>query len=273
MSPHSYLANLSPQEQVAFAASYPFEQWERSFLYAGGRAYPLVAFDTQEFAAAVAEEGGAAVGLSDLLSPKQRADLFIERVPVIAVGSNASPAQLARKYRDTDDVVPTIRAELADHSVVYAAHITGYGSLPATLHHTPGARVRVFVNYLTPSQRERMDLTEVLGHHYAYTILRTPDLTLENGERPTNTAAYIAIQGVIGRDDGALSLAAIPHPRPVLAAESERGALDYIRSRLAPEADFDRFVLEQIRNPETRKHREDQLKGLSLPTCVAEHLI
>lgn len=52
--------------------------------------------------------------------------------PVLAVGSNAAPAQLARKFpskRFPDGVViPILRCVLPDFDVVYAPLISSYGS-------------------------------------------------------------------------------------------------------------------------------------------------
>ena len=56
---------------------------------------------------------------------------------VLAIGSNAGPSQLARKFpRETfpSAAVPVLRAMLRGHDVCYAPLISSYGSVTATLH-------------------------------------------------------------------------------------------------------------------------------------------
>ena len=52
--------------------------------------------------------------------------------PVLAVGSNAAPAQLARKFPaelfPNGVVIPVLRCVLPDFDVVYAPLISSYGS-------------------------------------------------------------------------------------------------------------------------------------------------
>ncbi len=269
MDLHRFLAHLPPDEQVAFACAYPFPQSTRSFLYANGRATPLLTGDTADFPGALVQGETGPVPVEAVLTGAQQASLFEARFPALGVGSNASPEQLARKYAGTDDVIPTIRAQVADHSVVYAAHLTGYGSVPATLHHTPGARVQVFVNYLTAHQRDVMDRTETLGHHYAHTELRGLDIVLETGERPELVSAYIAIQGVLARNGEAIALADIPHPTPLLPALDQWAMQEHLRRQLAPERDLASYVLDQVRARAVREAREAQFQPYTIPTRIA----
>jgi hypothetical protein len=59
---------------------------------------------------------------------------------VLAIGSNAAPSQLDRKYGGgvadwprMDVAAPCVRVGLAEHDVVYAPLLSSYGSIPATL--------------------------------------------------------------------------------------------------------------------------------------------
>ena len=104
------------------------------------------------------------------------------RTPVIACGSNRSPEQLARKFADFDEaVIPVQRAWLEDFDVVYAAHITGYGSVAANLQHVAGTRVEVSITWLADDQMDRMHATEGLGHNYHYARLYGLALHPEGG--------------------------------------------------------------------------------------------
>lgn len=59
--------------------------------------------------------------------------------PVLAVGSNAAPAQLARKFPaelfPDGVVIPVLRCVLPDFDVVYAPLISSYGSYTGTAEH------------------------------------------------------------------------------------------------------------------------------------------
>lgn len=80
------------------------------------------------------------------------------REPLLAIGSNACPAQLRRKgVRGPVFMVPTV---LRNHLVVYAGHMTSYGAIPATVVRWPEARCAVFVTWLTREQLTVVDGSE-----------------------------------------------------------------------------------------------------------------
>ena len=93
--------------------------------------------------------------------------LLQDRVPVLAYGSNASPMQLARKFHRfarhesvAQRVIPVLRGQLVDFDVVYAAYISSYGSVTASLTRSPETVCQVFVTFLTREQLEWMHSTE-----------------------------------------------------------------------------------------------------------------
>ena len=61
-----------------------------------------------------------------------------DRVPVLAYGSNAAPAALAHKLALSSDPVLVVPAWLDDFDVVYSAHISPYGAVPAAIQRSPG---------------------------------------------------------------------------------------------------------------------------------------
>ena len=120
---------------IALATGYPYEFPACSYLFADHARHPL---------------------------PNDLPAELKGRIPVIACGSNRAPEQLARKFQDWPLPlrIPVLCAKLFGFDVVYSAHFTRYGAVPATLHPCPGATVDVAVQWLTPAELERMDATE-----------------------------------------------------------------------------------------------------------------
>ncbi len=138
-------------DPVSHAKAYPFPAPDHSYLYeAGGWQILSTGFETTG------------------------------RTPVLAAGSNQSPEQLARKYGEMPDIgsIPAQRGALHDFDVVYAAHLSHYGSVPATFQQSPGTIVTVFVLWLTELQLDRMHETE---GNYSYDHLDALHLDLDGG--------------------------------------------------------------------------------------------
>ena len=72
------------------------------------------------------------------------------RQPVLAVGSNASPKQLDRKFaqsgaaNDSEAFVPIVPGTVDDLDVVYAAWVSSYGAVPATVMRSNGSTAARF---------------------------------------------------------------------------------------------------------------------------------
>ena len=113
---------LSTGEILARAVAYPYEAPLASFVQRDGQARRL--------------DPGA---------------LELEgRRPLLAYGSNASPAILTGKLAaHPHQPLPMLRAELVGFDIVYSAHISAYGSVPSTLQRSPGTTVPAFVAYPT----------------------------------------------------------------------------------------------------------------------------
>lgn len=126
------------------------------------------------------------------------------RAPMLAIGSNACPAQLRRKgLRGPILLLPTV---LRNHLVVYAGHVTTYGSVPATLVRWPDARAMVFSIWLNPRQRAQLDASE--GGNYEPVTVHT-----SAGQMP----AYRAHTGVLRTlDDRPVPLASIIADAPAM---------------------------------------------------------
>jgi hypothetical protein len=150
--------------RIRHGLSYPFNPPGHSYLFREGRTLPLNSFDP---------EG---------------------RVPVVASGSNGSPQRLAEKYGNSAEI-PVTFGTIRDLVPVFAARITGYGSIPATLAVVPGASAGVHVTWLTESQLEIMHGTESVGVGYAYVRMTGFELDLGPHGRPEEAFAYLSIQG------------------------------------------------------------------------------
>lgn len=150
--------------RVAHGLSYPFSPPGKSYLFRDGGMHPLDRFDSRD------------------------------RIAVVASGSNGSPQRLAEKYGD-DAEIPVTFGTIRDLVPVFAARLTSYGSLPATLGVVPGSAAGVHVTWLTEAQLEIMHGTESVGTGYAYVRLSGFGLDLGVHGQPEEYFAYISIHG------------------------------------------------------------------------------
>lgn len=97
------------------------------------------------------------------------ADLLPGRTPALAIGSNAAPEHLRWKFADRfgDPLVVATTVRITDFEVVYAAHLSRYGSVPATMVRAPGTTVQLKLLWSTPEQTALMHQSESLGADYA----------------------------------------------------------------------------------------------------------
>ncbi|WP_119462151.1 hypothetical protein [Rhodospirillaceae bacterium SYSU D60014] len=227
-------------ERLALAKGYPFFIPEESYLLADGAVRPLPALDDPVFAG---------------------------RTPVLAVGSNQSPDQLRRKFAHFPPParIPVTRAWLADFDVVYATHITRYGSIPGNLFPTPGARVRLSVTWLDAEQLAAMHATEIAGEHYVFGRLGAVELAIDNGPMLRQVHGYVSLQGCLREDDAPVGLAAIRaegRPYPGLPQEA---MLELLRRRCASPLALDDFILALVTDPDLRDACTQRLRADGLP--------
>src|SRR6185295_6138817 len=129
-----------------------------------------------------------------------------EREPLLAYGSNAAPEALAHKLALSDDPVLVVPAWLEGFDVVYSAHISPYGAVPATLQRSPGTACRVHVAYMTSEQLVLVSATEP---NYEPTVLESVDCRFDDGEGEGRLSAYISRHGCLLIDDAEVGLAAV----------------------------------------------------------------
>jgi hypothetical protein len=161
-----------------------------------------------------------------------------------------------------DGSIPVLTAEIDDLDVVYGAHLAPYGSLPATLWDTPGARAHVFITWLTGSQLLRMHETEGLGHAYQ---LRRIEGARCHGEKLTSALAYVTVDGAWASDDRPRGLAAIACPGSPRPRLTQREAWDQLARDLGSGLDGTTLI-DQVRgSPPWRQRVEAHLASHRIP--------
>ena len=161
------------------------------------------------------------------------------RTPLLAYGANAAPEALGRKLAALPGVeMPVIEAELDGFDVVYSAHVSPYGAVPATLIESPGTVAPVFVAHPTAEQRALLTASEP---NY--------DLVEVDG-----IAAYRSKHGCLSLDGSPVALAAIRSRSRVLPELDEPALLERVRSSLEPQLSLEQFI-----------HTCIACKGMSFP--------
>ncbi|WP_306015124.1 hypothetical protein [Oceanicaulis sp. MMSF_3324] len=153
---------------LQWALSYPFPRPQTPFIFLDGATWPLMQ-TSGGFGDWIIDHAKGPMRMATALG-EQRLSEFERGAyhAVAAVGSNAAPAQLRRKFRDhLDDVaIPVIQISVPDHVVAYANRIAVYGSIPATLVERPSGSVRVWATLLTARDYAIMNGTEDRGEIY-----------------------------------------------------------------------------------------------------------
>jgi hypothetical protein len=205
-------------------------------------------------------------GVTPLPDPVPEALLAEGRNAVIAVGANAGPERLREKLWGLEpdlppESVPVVPAWLEHHAVVYSAHITRYGAVPATLHPCPGARSRVAVLFPTPDELARLHASEALGENYRFARLHGLRLALAGGGSLAAAGAYLSLHGPLRRDGAPIAVAAVHAvgvPYPALGqVEVQRLAMERLQAA-GPVRDF---VRDNAADPELRARRTRRLKA------------
>ncbi len=192
----------------------------------------------------------------DTLSPDDVDVDLAERTSLLAYGSNGSPEVLGRKLALSADPVLVEPAWLHDFDVVYSAHISPYGAVPATLQRSPGTAVRVAVLHLTPEQLTLLSATEP---NYEPSTLEGVHCELADGTVRSELSAYLSQHGCLLVDGSEVALVAVPARDRRFAEMSEPQVLEHVRVTLAPEESMDSFVLANAADPALAQERSARL--------------
>lgn len=226
---------LDAKAAIDRALGYPYDVVENSFLLADGEFRPL---------------------------PEKLDECLRGRRPVLALGSNGSRTKLRRLYgeREGGHGIPILRAKLTGYDVVYSAHLTRYGALPAALAPSAGTAVTLPVLYLTDPELEQLHGTESLGRNYDFARLR--GIRLEVAEIGTLSEAYVYAtrHGLLARGGAPVALAAAPADGRRFPAADQRGVLETCLG-LFPEAyALESFIVECVRDGTRRAARTARLR-------------
>lgn len=165
--------------------------------------------------------GGAVTEL-----PPEGPDLN-DRTPLLAYGANAAPEALARKLVSMPGVgMPVLQSELEGFDVVYSAHVSPYGAVPATLIENPGTTAPIFVLHPTAEQHALLTASE-------------PNYDLVEVE---GMAAYRSKHGCLEIDGSPVALAAIRSRGRSLPELDQPAVLERVRAHLEPELTMTEFV-------------------------------
>lgn len=193
---------VDPEETAAIlerALAYPYAAPERSYLYRDGQAMELP------------EDGPDLAG----------------RTPLLSYGANSAPEALARKLAALPHLaMPVLRAELEGFDVVYSAHVSPYGAVPATLIESPGTVAPVFVIHPTGEQRALLTASE-------------PNYDLVELEE---MEAYRSKHGCLSLDGSPVALAALRSRGRTLPELDEPAVLELVRAHVEPDATLEEFV-------------------------------
>ena len=149
------------------------------------------------------------------------------RSPLISYGANAAPGALGLKLAPLPgEPLPALRSQLWGFDVVYSAHVSPYGAVPATLLESPGTVAPVFVLHPTAEQRALLTATE-------------PNYHLVQLE---GAGVYRSKHGPLELDGSPVALAAIRSEGRTLPELDEPAVLERVRAHLAPELKLEQFV-------------------------------
>ena len=196
----------------------------------------------------------------------EKAEVLREhRIPVLAVGSNQSPDQIIRKFHGPDWApIPCERCVIKDFDTVYSAHISGYGSIAAALHPSPGTTVSLYVNWLHESHMDRMHSTELGNENYVFARLDDVNIQTEHGMTLNSVHFYNGNAGVVTVDGAPVPLLEVFAENRQWNAMDQRAIQAHIHEMTAADLSLEEFILSSISDPDERNRRADIMRKNSV---------
>jgi hypothetical protein len=145
----------------------------------------------------------------DRLLPLDRL-VYDDRVPVLAVGSNACPGQLRRKMEAFGIVspLPMVKVRVTGVEVGVSAHVSRLGYVSASPFHAPGHVRELFLTWLDDEQLAVIDASEGVplpDGNYGRAWLPAPDVRFELADGTVLPGAFVYVNrhGVLHDGNGA----------------------------------------------------------------------
>lgn len=136
--------------------------------------------------------------------------VYEDRVPVLAVGSNASPAQLRHKMAEygITSPIPMVRTRVTGIDVGVSAHVSLLGYVSASPVEAPAAVRELFVTWLDAEQLAVVDASEGVplpNGNYRRVWLPSPEVRTElaDGTQLPGVYVYVNRHGVLHDGTGA----------------------------------------------------------------------
>lgn len=213
-------AGPDTDELVRRALAYPYDPPAGSFVQLGDRTLPV---------------------------PPEEVDIDGRRA-LLAYGSNASPEALTRKLAHLEPrPIPVLRVALGGWDVVYSAHVTRYGSVPAAVVPSPGTTASVHLVFPDDEQLEALAATE--GQNYRLEQLADFSAEYEiRGEGPVEVEAFVGVHGPLLVDGAPVALAAIPARGRVFPELTTPEMIDRVRAAIAPDLTVEEFILHHVKH-------------------------
>jgi hypothetical protein len=139
--------------------------------------------------------------LDEVLLEREAAPMA-SRIPVLAVGSNAAPAQVRRKLATPDRpiLVPITAVWVRGLSVGVSAHVSKAGYVPATPVPDPSAKSRMWVTWLTAEELAAMDKTE--PNYDRMYVPSACSVELISGQKVADCWLYVSRHGFLTERSG-----------------------------------------------------------------------
>jgi hypothetical protein len=166
------------------------------------------------------------------------------RSPLLAIGSNAAPGTLERKFahfpEEDDRAVLALTGRLHDFDVGAAAQPALYGSMPATLFPSPGTAVCATVLWVTPNQFTQLTWSEL---SYRLGRLRTRFEVDDGGAGFDEILVFVSRFGAFCVGERPVALAAVPASGRTAEALTQEQLLDAAAAlAIGPEARAEALV-------------------------------
>ncbi|MGW0663748.1 hypothetical protein [Streptodolium elevatio] len=149
-----------------------------------------------------------------------------ERVPVLAIGSHAAPAQLRHKLRTSGlpGTVPLTLATLRGIRIGFSAHVSPAGYVAASPYVDAEATPELIVTWLDTVQLKAVDDTEYPEYRRVVLPERRFPVAHPSGETLFGVHLYVNAKGVLAHPDGRTPTPLLPQPeilRRLCAASPE----------------------------------------------------